>query len=166
VYVVLHQDGSRWLRQATPLCVDTVQRMFEWIESSDPRVQKRLYPDTFRDPAEEAAWRKLMQTELEHLVLSRREIIQRDLAKLRRDGPGLYRFPIGKGHDKAWLSALNAARLALFALHDLRPEHMEAEPEDLDGDDERQLALVRIHIMGFLQELLLHGGAGEGVGDA
>jgi hypothetical protein len=160
VYVVVHQNGTRWLRQATPLCVDTVKRLFDWIESDDPRVKGRLFPDTFADPAEEAAWRKLMQADLEHLVLSRREIVEKDLARMRPDGPGLYRWPIDKGHEHAWLSSLNAARLALFELYDLGPEHMDAEPEDID-DEERQLALVRIHVMGFMQELLLQGSGGE-----
>jgi hypothetical protein len=156
----VHQDGTRWLRQVTPLCADTLRRMLEWIESDDPRVKKRLFPDTFVDPEEEAAWRRLMQTDLEHLVLSRRQILEKDLARMRPDGPGLFRLPIGKNHGQAWLSALNAARLALFELHGLGPEHMDSEPEELD-DEERQLALVRIHLMGFLQELLLHGGEGK-----
>jgi hypothetical protein len=160
VYVVVHQDGTRWLRQATPLCVDTLQHMFEWIESADPRVQQRLRPDTFRDPKEEAAWRRLMDAELSHLVATRRELVEKDLKKLKADGPGLFRFPIGRHHQQAWLSALNAARLALFELHGLGPEHMDGEPEDVDGD-ERQLALVRIHVMGFMQELILHRGGGE-----
>lgn len=159
MYVVVQQNGTRWLRQATPLCVDTVRRMFEWIDSADPRVRRRLYPDTFTDPAEEAAWRRLMQSDLEHLVLSRREIVEKDLARIRPDGPGLYRWPIAKGHEQAWLSSLNAARLALFELYDLGPEHMDAEPEEID-DEDRQLALVRIHVMGFMQDLLLHGGDG------
>lgn len=160
MYVVVHQDGTRWLRQATPLCIDTVQRMFEWIESDDARVAKRLRPDTFLDPAEEAAWRRLMAADLAHLVQSRRELVEKDLARMKPDGPGLFRFPIGKHHQHAWLSVLNAARLALFALHDLGPEDMDAEPEDID-DDEAQLALVRIHVLGFMQELILHRGDGE-----
>lgn len=157
MYVVVHQNGTRWLRQATPLCVDTVKRLFEWIEDADPRVKKRLYPDTFDDATEEAAWRRLTQTDLQHLVLSRRAIVEQDLARMKPDGPGLWRWPVSKGHEHAWLSSLNAARLALFELHGLGPEDMDVEPEDID-DDERQLALVRIHVMGFIQELLLHRG--------
>jgi len=159
VYVVVYQNGTRWLRQATPLCVDTVKRLFEWIDSDDPRVKKRLYADTFADPVEEAAWRRLTEADLQHLVLSRREVVEADFARMRPDGPGLYRWPIGKGHEHAWLSSLNAARLALFELHGLGPKDMDVEPEDVD-DEERQLALVRIHILGFIQELILHGEAG------
>ena len=159
MYVVIHQDGTRWLRQATPLCVDTVQRLFEWIDTDDPEVKKRLYPDTFSDPAEEVAWRRLVSADLEHLVASRRELVEKDLARMKADGPGLSRFPISKTHQHAWLSALNAARLALFELHGFGPEHMDTEPEDID-DDERRLALVRIHVMGFMQELILERGEG------
>lgn len=156
MYIVIQQDGTRWLRQLTPLCVDTLQRMFEWIESDDPRVKKRIYPDTFSDPDEEVAWRKLMQSDLEHLVLSRREILAKDLARLRNDGEGLYRVPISKGHDAAWLSTMNAARLALFELHGLTSADMDVDVEDL-ADEDRQLALFRIHLLGFMQSLLLEG---------
>lgn len=159
MYIVNHQDGTRWLRQLTPLCVDTLQRMFEWIESDDPRVKKRLYPDTFSDPDEEAAWRRLMSSDLEHLVLSRREVVAKDMARMRADGDGLYRLPIAKGHDAAWLSTLNAARLALFELHGLKAEDMDGDFEDL-GDDDQQLALVRIHLLGFVQGLMIEGNEG------
>ncbi|MEZ5962700.1 MAG: DUF2017 family protein [Planctomycetota bacterium] len=162
MYVVVYENGTRWLRQATPLCVDCVKRMFEWIESEDPRVKKRLFPDTFADPTEEAAWRRLTEADLAHLILSRRQIVDKDLARLRADGPGLYRWPVSKGHDHAWISSLNAARLALFELHDLGPEDMDIDPEDI-VDEDRQLAMVQIDILGFIQDLLLQGDGGADV---
>lgn len=156
MYVVSHQDGSRWFRDVPPICVDTLKQMFEWIDSDDPRVRKRIYPDTFADPAEEAAWRRLMGSELEHLVQSRREIVEQDLARLRLDDTGFYRFPVGKGHDGAWLSTLTAARLALFELHGLSPHDMDVDLED-DVPDTKAVALLRIDLLGLLQELLLQG---------
>lgn len=149
-------DGTRWLSQCTLLCVDTFRRMFDWIEDPDPRVRASLYASTFADPEEERAWRKLMHTDLEHLVLSRKEIVQGDLARLRVDEPGIYSIPLPEAHDTAWLSSLNAARLALFALQGLAQADMDTDLEDVD-DDDKQLALVRIHLMAFAQEQIMQG---------
>ncbi len=151
-------DGSRWLTQCTILCVDTFRRMFEWIEDPDPKVRQRLYSETFTDPEEERAWRRLMHTDLEHLVLSRKEIVLGDLARIRVDEPGLYSIPLPVAHEAAWLSSLNAARLALFALRGLGQADMDADVEAID-DEDKQIALVRIHLMAFAQEQILHGPA-------
>ena len=149
-------DGSLWLRGLTAICADTAMRVPGLLESEDPRVRGRLLPEAYDDPDEEAHWRRLGGPELERLFLSRAALIRRDLESMSSEGPETFSLRISAGHEAAWLSGLNGARLALFALHDLKAEDMEREPR-ADGFAEKELALIRIHVMAYLQELLLSG---------
>ena len=151
------RDGNTWLRGLTPLCADTAMRVPGLLEDEDPRVRGRLLPEAYDDPEEEEHWRRLGAPELERLFLSRAQLIRRDLESLSRDGPQTFALRIAKGHDTAWLSGLNGARVALFALHDLNAADMDREPDN-DRDPEKELALLRIHLMAYLQELLMSGG--------
>ena len=146
--------GSLWLRGLTPLCVDTLLNLPQWLGSDDERVRARLLPRVYEDPDEEAQWRRLGASGLEHLMMSRTEILRRDLSTLSHDGPLSYSLRIASGHETAWLSGLNGGRLALFELTGLQPSDMERDPSTL-GDPEKELALLRIHLMAWMQELLL-----------
>lgn len=151
-------EGRLWLRRVTPFHADTLVRIPSWLESSDPRVRERLLPETYdEDDAKEVEWRRLVGPELEHLFASRTEILRRDLATLEQDTRATFKLRIGRGHEHAWLSGLNGARHALFALHGLTEADMQREPV-ASGDPEKELALVRIHIMALVQELLLQAG--------
>ncbi len=150
------RDGNTWLRDLTLLVADTAMRIPVLLESEDPRVRGRLLPEAYDDPEEERHWRRLGAPELERLFLSRAQLIRRDLETLARDGPQTFTLRIAVGHEAAWLSGLNGARLALFALHGLEASDMEREPETA-GDTEKELALLRIHLMAYLQELLMSG---------
>lgn len=146
--------GDLCCRGITALHADTLMHIPEWLESDDVRVRSRLLPAVYKDPEEEAQWRRFAVPELEHLFASRVEIVGKDLESLAQDGAVTFSLRIPKDHTMAWLSSLNAARLALFELHDLDDEDMELEPAEI-GDFDKELALVRIHIMAFMQELLL-----------
>ena len=63
---------------------------------------------------------------------------------------------IPPGHVDAWLNTLNQARLVLAARFDVTEEDMN-RTAPLRTDDERDLAISRIHIYGLLQECLLNG---------
>ena len=147
-------EGNLWLRGLTPLCADTAVRIPGLLKADDPKVRRRLLPEAYDDPEEEAHWKRLGAPELERLFLSRAELIRRDLESLSLEGTQSFSLCIPPGHETAWLSGLNGARQALFALHDLEAEDMEREPQST-GDPDRELALLRIHVMAFLQELLL-----------
>ena len=149
------RQGDIWLENLPPFCVDTFTRIPGWLASEDPAVQTRLRPRAARDEEAEAEWRRLGAPELERLFLSREQMLQRDLATLARGrlGGGL-RLRIAHGHESAWLSALNGARHVLFILHGLGPGDMAQELDEV-ADPERQEALARITVLGWLQELLL-----------
>lgn len=98
MFVVLDPEGTRWLCAITPELMADLRDMFTWIESHDPAVRRRLEPDTFSDPEEERSWRQLMGGELNHLVASRREVVERDLAAAVEIGEtGWLRIPVLKG---------------------------------------------------------------------
>ena len=152
------EAGDLWLRGLSPLYADTLMRIPEWLESDDPKVRSRLLPPAYSDPDEEEQWRKFGAPELEHLFASRSRVITKDLATMDLDGSVTFRLCIKKAHENAWLSSLNAARLALFVLHDLQPEDMDQDPSKL-GDLDKEIATVRIHVMALLQELLMEAEA-------
>jgi hypothetical protein len=139
----------------TPVCVETLRGVPMLIESTDERVRARLLPDTYSSAGDEAQWREHATPELERLFLSRAQLVRRDLAGLRRiKDLDSFVLEIPDQHSNAWLSSLNAARLALYALNDLQPEHL-----DRDGitraTPKQQEALLRIHFLAELQSVLL-----------
>lgn len=150
-------DGSLVVRGVTPLHAAMLAAVPELLECDDPRVRSRLLPETYEDPDEEEQWRRHVTPELEHLFASRAELIGGDLRALELDDDMTFRLRIPPGHETAWLTGLNAARLALFELHDLEDVDMERDPGEL-GDPEKELALVRIHVLAYLQEMLMEAG--------
>lgn len=125
------------------------------LESTDERVRKRLLPETCDDPEDEAHWREHATPELERLFMSRSQLVQRDLDKMTSSpefGGGVLLIP--DAHSSAWLAALNAARLALFALNDLEAHHM--TDEGMVGLKPKQIeALQRIDFLAMIQSVLL-----------
>ena len=157
MHLELDQVGDFLIRDMEPVCVDTLIRLPSFLESDDPRVRDRLLPRTYTDPEEEAEWRRHSTPDLEHLFASNIDIVRKDLDSVEIDGSNLYRFTIPAKHRAAWLSALNAGRLAIFAVNDMVAEDMEIEV-GTSGDRVKDLALLRIHILAFLQESLIAGG--------
>ena len=155
--VELDQVGDFLIHDMEPVCVDTLMRMPSILESDDPRVRERLMPTTYTDPEEEAEWRRHATPELEHLFAANVDLVREDLKSIEIDSASLYQFTIQAKHKTAWLSALNAARLAIFVVNDMVAEDMEIEIGQA-GDRVKDLALLRIHILAFLQESLIAGG--------
>ena len=154
--------GDVLITGITPLLADTMLRIPDWLECDDPRVRDRLLPRAYEADDEEAQWRRLGVPDLEHLFASRVELIRGDLERMTADQDGAFALELRAGHLSAWLSGLNGARLALYALHEFSDEDLEREPSLLavaEAERERELALLRIHVMAFLQESLLEDDA-------
>jgi hypothetical protein len=152
---VVRTDGGFLFAGLTPVCVETLHGIPVLVESADQRVRQRLLPDAYRDPESERQWRRHAVPELERLFLSRAQLVRRDLKQLRRlKQTDLWMLPIRDDHCSAWLSALNAARLALYELNDLKPVHMERDGLELATRPQRE-ALSRIHFLAELQSVLL-----------
>lgn len=139
----------------TRSCVETLRGVPMLLESRDERVRKRLLPETYGDAQDEAGWRRHAAPELERLFLSRAQLVRRDLAGLRQlKDADSWVLVIPDTHANAWLSSINAARLALYALNDLTPRHMERDGI-LKANGKQQEALDRIHFLAEVQCVLL-----------
>lgn len=134
------------------------------LESGDPRVRARLLPETLDDAAHEADWRAHAVPELERLFVSRATLVGRDLAAMRpMKSGGKSLLLVTNQHASAWLAALNAARLALYALNDLTAAHMELETGEPATPQQRQ-AIASIHLLAEMQSVLLGEEAIESCG--
>lgn len=139
----------------TPICVETLKGVPMLLESTDTRVRRRLLPETYQDDDEDAQWRRHAAPELERLFLSRAQLVRRDLKGLRRlKQTDTWVLAIADQHANAWLSALNAARLALYELNDLTPALLERDGFERCDRKQRE-ALFRIHFLAEMQSVLL-----------
>lgn len=141
--------------ELTPATVETLTGVPMLIESADARVRQRLLPDTYDAAEDEQQWRRHAVPELERLFLSRAQLVRRDLATMRSMPKSVDKvLLIRDEHASAWLSALNAARLALFVLNDLKAEHMDADGYAKATAKQRE-AVLRIHLLAEMQSVLL-----------
>jgi len=139
----------------TRQCVETLKGVPMLLESSDARVRQRLLPDAYDDAEAQAQWRRHAVPELERLFVSRAQLVRRDLAGMRQlKSADAWVLVIPDAHVSAWLSSLNAARLALFALNDLTEQHMDLKGGPAVAPKQAE-ALARIHFLAEIQCVLL-----------
>jgi len=139
----------------TRICLETLRGVPMLLESNDPRVRKRLMPETYDDAEAELQWRQHAAPELERLFLSRAQIVRKDLAAMRqlKDADSWVLF-VPDTHQNAWLATLNAARLALFLLSELEAVHLERDGHQRATEKQRE-AIARIHFLAELQSILM-----------
>jgi hypothetical protein len=149
--------GEIVLDQLPAVCAEALRSLPEVLESDDPRVRDRLLPRAYEDDELEAEWRRIGVPELEHLFAASSRLIEKDLHSLRRSGDGSFKLVLRPEHENAWLSGLNAARHAIFILNDLEPDDMEKDPDEL-ATPNQALALYQIHLLAWVQELIMRSG--------
>jgi uncharacterized protein DUF2017 len=148
--------GDAVLLEAIPPALAAVLRELpEHLGPDLPHAaRRRLLPDPSDDEAIAAEWRIRQHPELLTLLADARRIVETDLAALAREGRRMrWRLEIPASHVDAWISALNAARLALGAHHGVTAAQMDRD--FVPGDDEASLALLRIDLYGWLQGTLI-----------
>jgi len=118
-------------------------------------VAERLYPDPTDNHRANKEWRRIVVPELRALLASARELVEKDLESLAPAGKRKqsWRLVIPTVNLRAWISALNAARLALGARYHVEDVDLERESESID--DEREAAIWRVHVYGTLQATLI-----------
>jgi hypothetical protein len=135
--------------------VETLRGVPMLLESTDERVRARLLPETYDDDESEDQWRRHAAPELERLFVSRAQLVRKDLLHLRQlKAADSWVLPIPDEHVNAWLASLNAARLALYVLNELKAEHLEREGANQANEKQRQ-AVHRIHFLAEVQCVLL-----------
>lgn len=145
-----------------PVLLDCLQSVPEIIDQRDaPGVRDRLFPNlTPSDTAANRDWQNLMTPELHHLFASAGETMSRDLNSVAAEPQPkhLFRVAFAEEHLAAWMCALNQARLVLGELFEVTENDM--IQADLDMEQPKDLALFRIHVLGYLLQLLVeHTGA-------
>ena len=142
-----------------PLVADCLQRLDEILAQRDSQpARQRLLPKPSSDEVINAEWEQLVTPDLRHLFVTAAETVLRDLTALeptpQRENLFCLAFPAA--HLDAWMSAINQARLILseqFNVTDLEMERC-----NLDPRCESDLALIRIHLLGWLLEVLVQFG--------
>lgn len=168
--VTRQEDGSVAIDGLFPLHVAALVEVPDLIEKPEGAVKNRLFPEPSDDDDQRADWERLVRPELFALLASAREILLRDLQGLGPAKPlgGVPRWnvTVPAQHVHAWISALNAARLALGAEHGVESEEdLHPDLEEKDGKievDERTLAVIKISALADIQALLILDGLPEG----
>jgi hypothetical protein len=163
-------DGSAAIEGLFPLHVAALVEVPELIDRPLGDVRRRLFPEPSDEARQKEDWDRLVRPELFALLASAREIVLRDLKGLAPSEP-LGRVPrwsvtVPAQHVNAWISALNAARLALGAQHGVESEEdLHPDLEEKDGRievDERTLAVIKIGALAEIQAHLILDGLPEG----
>lgn len=143
-----------------PLVADCLQCLDEILAQRDsPKVRQRLFPVPSTDEAINAEWEQFVGPDLRHLFVTAAETVLRDLTALEADPQDKKCFQVAfsAAHLDAWMSAINQARLILSEKFHITEREMERH--DLDLGSETDLALIRIHILGWLLTVLVEFGS-------
>ncbi len=149
-----------------PVLVFCLRDLPHILEKRDqPDAHSRLFPaPTRNDMKANHDWEQLIVPELRHLFVTSGETVARDLAKLEEESMETHSCCVtfAAVHLNAWISAINEARLILGELNSVTEQDM--NQEDLDLDDPKQFAILKIGALGWLLQLLVTvagGPAGE-----
>ncbi|HKE02132.1 MAG TPA: DUF2017 family protein, partial [Planctomycetota bacterium] len=132
------------------------------LASSRKDAASRIYPDPYDDEAANESWRRHARPEIAALFASARELVEGDLSQSGREATSrrAWKVPISAAHHAAWISALNAARLVLGVVHRVTAEDMDRLRESPPAS-ERDVAILKIHLLGWAQELLVAAAPGR-----
>lgn len=147
--------GGLGLR-AIPLALAEFLRQAPRIGRDSEKAETRFFPAPSLDAAENALrqdWKAVVEPDLHELFQSARDIVEADLRNMREE-PGGFLLEIPAKHIDAWLNAMNQARLALAAEHNLAEQELSA-PGPIDIRSERDLALLQINFFAVVQHFLL-----------
>ncbi|MBI3820054.1 MAG: DUF2017 family protein [Planctomycetes bacterium] len=128
------------------------------LSETDPSARNRLFPNPYDQDEKDKEWMKHCTPDLEHLFRSAGEMFAEDLLSAQRDPlhPTLWRLLLPATHLRAWMSTLNAARLTLGVIHQITEDNMDPSVEPLDPHSGRALAISMIHLLGWIEEMLVH----------
>lgn len=168
--VTRREDGSVAIEGLFPLHVAALVEVPDLLEKPEGAARDRLFPEPSDDDDQRADWERLVRPELFALLASAREILLRDLRGLGPAEPlaGVPRWnvTVPAQHVNAWISALNAARLALGAEHGIESEEdLHPQIEEKEGRielDEKTFAVLKIGALALIQEALILDGLPEG----
>jgi hypothetical protein len=157
LHIQTTDDGRLRISGIDPVLLDCLQNIRDITDQRDaPGIRARLFPNpTLDNTAANNDWQQLIAPELHHLFAVAADTLHRDLAQLTADPrhKNHFQITIPAAHLNAWLSAINQTRLILGELFHVTETDM--THADYDLDQPKHLALFRIHILGYLLQLLV-----------
>jgi hypothetical protein len=160
------KDGALVLRDLPPALGLALQELRVLLRPDGDGRPARLAGSPYSDDEEgDAHWRKHARPELLHLFESARATVLRDLDGLISEFPfgGRQKLAIPADHLAAWHSTLAGVRVALGDRHGVTAFEMD---EGFPGEiaNERDRAVLLVHLLGWVQGLLLDPEEGDGAG--
>lgn len=130
-------------------CLGRVQPVL--AARADAGVRDRLHPDAVPgDAARNAEWHRLMDGELRHLFEAAQATFARDLEAF---DPRTRRVAFPADHLKAWMSAINQARVVLAEQHQI--DATDLQSEDFSPGSPRDSARLQVHVLGYVLQVLV-----------
>ena len=155
------KDATFVLRSLPPSLALALREIPLLVADGGAGVPGRHEASPYRnDPLADEHWSRHAAPGLRHLFEEARDTVLRDLRGLEAES-GLrrgFRIAVPAKHLPAWLSTLAAVRVALGERHCVTEAEMEADlPAEIR--DERDRAVILIHLLGWIQGLLVEAGA-------
>jgi len=132
----------------------------------DSRAESRLF-STPADPSQTqflTDWEEYVRPELQHIFLSARTTVEKDLEKMEERPGHPSRLVMLCSHGEAWLNALNQARLVLANKFEFTDEELSLH-EVPRSFSRRDLVLLQINFYAAIQERIIDGLEGCAEGD-
>jgi hypothetical protein len=120
-----------------------------------PEGSARLLPPPGEDSELIEDWEDHVRPELREGFYKARSVVEEDLGAMTQNKKGDWSLTIPADHTDAWLTTLNAVRLALASEHDLKEADMAADEEEADFSTPEGMALLQVNLFGFMQECLI-----------
>jgi len=155
----LTKKGNPSFRDIHPLLAGLLQAIALDPWERYPEGSARLLPPPGGDEELLLDWQDLVKPELRHHFDLERSLVVGDLAEMHEVKRGkaqaeAWSLEIPMEHADAWLTTLNALRLALVEEHGFTEEDL-SRNEAPDFSSERGLALMQVNFYAYLQECLL-----------
>ena len=159
MYFELSKKGNPLFTRIHPLLAGILQAAALDPWERYPEGSARLLPAPGEDEELRHDWEDFVQPELRRHFDAERTTVQADILAMKqgRGESALWSLEIPKEHGDAWLTTLNALRLAIASEYCLTEEEL-SEKESADFSTERNVALVQVNFFAFIQECLIQAG--------
>lgn len=153
--IELLSDGSVRLAGLPPWYAIALKSIPRLLGGEQPDgVKARLFPFPSGDRELREEWARLVHPELFAALATAKEIVEKDMESLAiRDDA--FAVTIPETHRNGWISAINAARLALAERFGIGKEEMARDVPCEDAT--KEAARLRIDMLAHVQQLLIEG---------
>jgi hypothetical protein len=145
-------DGRRIrISGIEPIMAACLQELPDLLQLSDSQYRGRLFPPPTVDEKKfNDEWFELMAPELRQLFAASADVVARDLINMQPEPrtKDCCQLVVPVEHTRAWMSAVNQARLILGERHNIH--ELDLNRHGLDMFEPRDKAILQIHLLGYL----------------